>query len=247
MLKMKEGQKLEEKVEEGRKKKKIVDKKKKEADRKKEDEKQARNNKSVLEMMKHWNKLEEEKKAPRSGKIPQTNIIVRKTRGDQEASGSKVKKEEISSQEDPRNRKEDLTGSRKMAAGKIEYTIDRKIPRAGRNKEVKKTDDEVGGAGRQLTGYVDSQAVSGRIRKTGVSSVKDLISNFRSLENTAKTELNKNREQERVLEENLTDRNMEMNLLGGKEGILDTLLDSNQAGSLTRLPRKEVRHPDRVG
>ena len=75
MIKLREGQKHVEKVEEDRKKKKAVGLRRKENDRRKEDVRQAKNNRSVLEMMKHWSSVEEGRKTAQTGKIPLPHLI----------------------------------------------------------------------------------------------------------------------------------------------------------------------------
>ena len=90
---MRQSKKQVEKLEDDRKRKRIAAQKKKEDDRKKTDVRQAKNNRSVWEMMKHWKAVEDDRKAaaekPPStplGKILQTKNSGRKTREEEPVS-----------------------------------------------------------------------------------------------------------------------------------------------------------------
>ena len=197
MIKMREGMKQVEKVEVDRKRKKTAAQKKKEDAKKKEAGREIKNQKTVLEMMKKWRSVGEGEKTaenPLSGNIPKIEQIVRKPSEEEQAaeSGTTNTKEEDRRQEAPRNRKEILTGTRSTtrAAGKIEKEIDRKTP-VGEKQENGEdrsmtVDDGVSDLTRRMP------LVQGRARKTGVSSVKDLITNFKNLERAASMEKARN-------------------------------------------------------
>ena len=92
----------------------------------------------------------------------------------------------------------------------------------------------------QLAGHVDRPAAKGRIRRTGVSSVRNLISNSRSLERAASSGLHMNRVEERMLESTQTGKNQVKNLVMEERnqemhmnrvvGELDRKLDKNLVG-----------------